>query len=232
MFSSRTSVGSTGAAPLTNGRLRPLSLFFAASATLAAASFCAEATAGVFGNSFLFATPEACASSGMFRRRQCDIAFANALAELQERTQSFASRSKCEARFRLCERRPGADEGYRPALLGIEIVIARDHPSATPVLAVETPRMFAGRSISQLVAPARQEADRWIPILPGDRFRPDGANVFESRDMSFAPHIFAPHVFAPHVEDSSAATFDEAVRPERESASARRERLRSAPFIE
>jgi hypothetical protein len=175
------------------------------------------AAAGAFDHSFLFATPEACAASGAFRRRQCDNAFANARTELQERTKAFTSRERCQARFHLCERAAGAAQTYRPALLGVEIVMARNHATATPVLAVATPRLFAGRPISRLIEPARPAP--WVAILPADHFRLDHLQI-ESRAEP------------PGDDELRAGSTEAAVRAVRESDSARRERLRAAPFVE
>jgi hypothetical protein len=174
------------------------------------------------GGSFLFATPHACASAGIFRRRECEIAFSNAQTELQERTETFSSRRRCEARYRLCEKSDSDEAAYRPVLLGVEIMGRRERWAVAPVLGIETPRLFSGRPISRIVAP-RPMTERWTPILAGDRFRLGAAGAATASAESFDEDgSFDPMAHAP--EPAAIAT--------RESADARRERLRSAPFVE
>jgi hypothetical protein len=182
-------------------------------ATLAAAASAAPATAG---GTFLYATPHACASSGNFRRRECEIAFTNAQTDLRARTEAFSSRGRCEARYRLCEK--DDDGAFRAALLGIEIVgAARNNWSAAPILGVDTPRLFANRPISRLIEPVTQS---WTPILATGRFR---MGEFRQETASAEP-VEALDGDAQAPLPKGPAT--------RESESARRERLRSAPFVE
>jgi hypothetical protein len=206
------------AAPI-SGRRRAIAVAVAAfgAALLALDPPAPAAAAG----SFLYATPHACASSGIFRRRECEIAFANAQTELQERTESFSSRGRCEARYRLCEKRDGDETVYRPVLLGVEIIGGRDHWSVAPLLGVETPRLFSGRPISRLVAP-RPMTERWTPILAGGRFRLGKAGAETASAEPFDEADFEMQAKEP--EPAAYAT--------RESPDARRERLRSAPFVQ
>ncbi|MBY6242702.1 DUF1190 domain-containing protein [Methylosinus sp. Sm6] len=174
----------------------------------------APAAAGGF---FLYATPHACASSGIFRRRECEIAFTNAQTDVRARTETFSSRGRCEARYRLCEKPEAEDGGWRAALLGIEIVGGPDHWSAMPVLGAEIPRLFVNRPISRLIEPM---TDSWTPILASGRFRVGGpARVTASAEPSAA--------LEGEIDEPRPA-----MRSTRESESARRERLRSAPFIQ
>jgi hypothetical protein len=192
----------------------------------AAALWLAAAPAGAVpaGKSFFFATREACAASGFFPRRECDIAFANALTELRARAPTFPSRIDCVLRFSLCERRAAGEGDYAPAMLGVEIVGASSGGVAAPVLAVENPRgMFPGRSIARLyVAPTPDLREEAAPVeIPrADRFTPfravqaGGWSPFEALAADDPPPA-AEMDWAKHGET-----------PEQ-----RRERLRNAPFI-
>jgi hypothetical protein len=180
----------------------------------------ATATPAAAGGSFLYATPHACASSGIFRRRDCEIAFINAQTDVRTRTETFRSRGGCEARYRLCEKAESADGVWRAALLGVEIVEGkRDHWSATPVLGADMPRLFANRPISKLIEPL---TEAWAPILPSGRFRLGGPATATAN---------AESVDALEREEETPAA-QTAMRMTRESADARRERLRSAPYVE
>jgi hypothetical protein len=198
-------------------------------ATIALVAFGAALSAlepsapAVAGGSFLFATPHACASAGIFRRRECEIAFSNAQTELQERTETFSSRRRCEARYRLCEKSDSDESAFRPVLLGVEIMGRRERWAVAPVLGVETPRLFSGRPISRIVAP-RPMTERWTPILAGDRFRLGGAGAATAGAEPFDDADFEAQAQARAPEPAAIAT--------RESADERRERLRSAPFVE
>lgn len=143
--------------------------------------------------------------------------------ELREHGPSFSSRTRCEATYRLCDR--DGEATYRPALLGVEIVAAaRGQAMAVPILASDAPsRMFVARSIARLDAPAG-----FAPILPGDRFRqPTLASIAAVREP--AP-TFEPPTFEP---ESDPPPPPEDRRPaQRESASERRARLRSAPLVD
>jgi hypothetical protein len=173
-------------------------------------------TPAMAAGTFLYATSHACASSGIFRRRDCEIAFTNAQTDVRARTEAFSSRGRCEARYRLCEK--DDDGAFRAALLGIEIVGGgRNNWSAAPVLGVETPRLFANRPISRLIEPMTQS---WTPILATGHFRMGG------------PARETASVEPGDVLDGEAEAPRPALPATRESESARRERLRSAPFIE
>lgn len=194
------------------GRVRKGGVVAHLLATLAAAAWAGPAPAEAAGT-FLYATPHACASSGIFRRRECGIAFTNAQTDVRARTEAFSSRGRCEARYRLCEK--DDDGAFRAALLGIEIVGGgRNNWSAAPVLGVDTPRLFANRPISRLIEPLTES---WTPILATGRFR-IGAPLRETASVdALEGEVEAPQPARP-------AT--------RESESARRERLRSAPFVQ
>lgn len=175
--------------------------------------------AGHAGATFLYATPHACASSGIFGRRQCEIAFTNAQTDVRSRTEAFSSLGRCEARYRLCEK--GEDGAWRAALLGVEIVGgAHDRWAASPVLGLDTPRLFVNRPIDRLIEPM---TEAWAPILPSGRFRLAG---------SVQTTASAEPMDALDREADAPATQTSAARITRESALARRERLRAAPFVE
>lgn len=185
------------------------------------ATLAAPAPVAAGGGSFLYASRYACESSGIFRRRECEIAFANAQTELQERTETFVSRGRCEARYRLCEKQQSDESVYRPALLGVEIFAGRDRGVVAPVLGIETPRLFSGRPITRLIEP-RPMTEHWTPIMPSCRFRLAGSeHAMRAELVDMADGVDETPVAEP-------AT----VTRERESARERSERLRAAPFVE
>jgi hypothetical protein len=141
---------------------------------------------------------------------------------LQERTETFVSRGRCEARYRFCERQQGDESVYRPALLGVEIFGGRDRGTVAPVLGVETPRLFSGRPIARLIEP-RPMTERWTPIVPSGHFR-----------LGRADHATARAEFdmADGLDEAPVAEPAMMVVRERESAKERRERLRAAPYVQ
>lgn len=189
----------------------------------AVAPACLVASAADAGASYLFATPGACIASGRFSRDGCKNAFANSQVELREKVQSFATRRKCQSKYRLCEKDADAGEAYRPTLLGVEIAVGGREPSATPILAVETPpRMFAALPISRAIEPVKPVSEGFAPIGPVGRFRAKAeraAEVSHSRDEA--------------IVDVDASTMRAPAPPmTRESSAERRRRLRAAPFVE
>ncbi|HEY8065325.1 MAG TPA: DUF1190 domain-containing protein [Methylosinus sp.] len=183
-----------------------------------------EAARAETGTSYLFATVDACAASGRFSRRSCETAFANSVVELRERIQNFATRSKCQAKYRLCEKDAGAEEAYRPTLLGVEIMTGGREPSVMPILAVETPpRAFAAQPISRSIEPTHRLAAGFAPILPVGRFHVKAKSAEDSPES----------VTDDEIVDVDAPTLrDEGEPATRESTAARRQRLRAAPFVQ
>ncbi|MBG0808323.1 DUF1190 domain-containing protein [Methylosinus sp. H3A] len=172
-------------------------------------------------SSFLFDSPKACAASGRFSRQSCANAFANSLVELRERIPNFPTRWKCQLKYRLCEKDSGAEEAYRPSLLGVEIVTRGGEPVVTPILAIETPpRAFAAQPISRLVE--RDFSAGFAPILPAGRFQAKGKGPEDAPDNSFDTTVDVDE--PPLREEAASAT--------RESSAARRQRLRAAPFVQ
>ncbi len=179
-------------------------------------------------SSYLFATPEACAASRRFSRQNCADAFANALVELRERIANFSTRWKCQFKYRLCEKDGGAEEAWRPTLLGVEIVVGAGEPSATPILAVETPRgAFAALPISRSIEPVRRISAGFAPILPVGRFHAKSHSV-----ASKSVEEGAETSFGTMIDVEEPPPRDDAAPSTHESSAARRRRLRAAPFVE
>jgi hypothetical protein len=162
-------------------------------------------------------------ASGRFPRQGCENAFANALVELRERIQSVSTRWKCQSKYRLCEKDAGAEEAYRPTLLGVEIVTGGAAPLVTPILAVETPpRAFTAQPISRVIEPTHHIAAGFAPILPIGRFQVKAKGAEQASDESQDAAI--------DVEEPPLR--EEATPTTRESSAARRQRLRAAPFVQ
>lgn len=225
------------ARPALRSRLRVICLV--ASGFLPAAG----ADAATPGKSYFFATRDACVASGVFLQRECDAAFANASAELVDRSPRFATGADCRLRFHLCEMRRVAPEEDRetaaaeeepgrfvPMALGVEMVATGKGVMAAPVLAVETPAsLFPKVAVARAyeardTEPPKKEAAN-STILPADHFEPfrkrrpfDGAATFSAYALGAlgdTPHIEAAQSFA-----------------SQESPEERRARLKNAPFIE
>lgn len=184
--------------------------------------------------SFFFATPAACAASGVFRKADCNAAFANALIELKDRAPSFSSRVDCELRFRLCEERrdglaetsgDGAQHAYAPIALGIEIAPTDQDAVFVPILAVEAPGMFPVQPISRAYKPREslkheQTSSALDAAPPADRFEP-----FSARPAPNSSKLIETSEFADLAEVKSELSTHETVRE-------RRMRLRNAPLVE
>ena len=184
--------------------------------------------------SLFFATPEACAASGAFRKADCDAAFANALIELRDRAPSFSSRVDCELRFRLCEeRRDGlaetsgdhAQHAYAPLALGIEIAHTDKDAVVVPILAVEAPGMFPAQPILRAYKPREsvrreQTSSALDPAPPADRFEP-----FSARPDPNPNKLIETSAFAELADVKSELSTHETARE-------RRMRLRNAPLVE
>jgi len=196
------------------------------------------------GKSYFFATRDACVAAGVFLKRECDAAFANAGAELRDRAPRFSTGEDCRLRFHMCEMRrfapqDGADsEGveadpvaYVPSALGVEMVASAKSVEAAPVLAVETPpSLFPKVSVARVYEPRereapRQEASENSAILPADRFEP-----FKKRKPSDGAPTFNAYALGALGDgqrlDASASVASQ------ESPQERRARLKNAPFIE
>lgn len=183
------------------------------------------------GKSYFFATRDACVASGMFARRECDKAFFNARAQLRDRAPGFATGGDCRLKFRLCEmRRVDREEGggvvFSPLALGVEMMVTLRGVEAAPTLAVETPPGLLPRyPVARVYAAREKEAQRreepgQTAILPADRFEP-----FSKRKPFEGAVTF--NAYALGASDDDARSY-----AAQESPQERRERLRSAPFIE
>jgi hypothetical protein len=194
------------------------------------------AYASPLGKLHFFATPEACVASGVFRKPECDAAFANANDQLRDQAPSFASRMDCQLRFRLCE--PQRDEvsskegnavrrSYTPVALGIEIAHTAMGAVAAPALAVEAPPgVFSPQPASRAYTPrdaSERDPNRAIrrAAPPADRFEPFWASPPPS-----STDLVEATAFKTFVQERA-----ESSKP-LETHRERRTRLRSAPFIE
>ena len=214
------------------GRLRPLAIAVAAIPVFAAGG---ESVAATLGKSYFFASRDACVSSGAFRKKECDAAFANAEVELRDRAPGFASRAECRLKFHYCEARrvepPSGDENdavaYSPLALGVEMTLGPRGAEAAPVLAVETPQSLFPRFpvsreyVSRQREPRQDEALAYNAILPADRFGP-----FPRTSASGALARFV----SPAPPAETAAPLD--IASHEETPQERRARLRNAPFVE
>jgi uncharacterized protein YgiB involved in biofilm formation len=178
-----------------------------------------------------FASARACAHSGKYARQECDKAFANAATQIRESRLSFVSKFDCVLAYRLCER-VGDAGAYAPTLLGVEIAASRGARVAAPVLAIETPRgFFAPRSVASVYVPGEQgrsehaathgdadlRADRFA-LVDSKEVRKIWSRFSRKRDVDLVPAT------------SSTAAAMEAMS--NESATHRRARLHSAPFVQ
>jgi hypothetical protein len=213
---------------------RRLKAAIGAVAAICALAGAERAAAATPGKSYFFASRQACAVSGAFRKRDCDAAFANAEAELRDLAPTFSSRAECRLRFLYCETRRIRAEGdetgsivYSPLALGVEMVAAGSAVAAAPVLAVETPASLFPRypTSRAYAARARESAVNgtlaYNAILPADRFAP-----FPKDSASGALARFVPTAQA--VEEE--VPLD--IASHEETAQERRARLKNAPFVE
>jgi uncharacterized protein YgiB involved in biofilm formation len=213
--------------------LRFVFALFATMMTIAGNS--PRAGAAPLGKLYFFATREACAASGVFRKSECDAAFTNAFDQLRDRAPSFASRADCQIRFRLCEPQrnesatlstSGERRSYMPLAIGIEIARAGKGAVAAPALAVEAPRgMFAAQPVSRAYVPGELGRDPNDTVkgaaTPADRVEPLSAGGALDPQRS----IEASGVT--NVEQKKGES-----SPPRETPQERRIRLRNAPLVE
>ncbi|MCW2318874.1 hypothetical protein M2322_004443 [Rhodoblastus acidophilus] len=108
----------------------------------------------------LFASPEACHSSGAFSAADCAAAFDRATLLMNEQGPHFSNRIDCVLSFKMCERKAGV---YQPAMLGVEIRKEAHETIVLPTLAVETP---PGMFKNTTHKPDRQVADLPRSRLP------------------------------------------------------------------
>ncbi len=224
---------------------RPASVAFCAliaPLALAASSLlCAAPTmAAGGGKSFFFATRDACYASAIFRKWECDNAFANASAQVRARAPTFAAKFECQLHFQLCQRRVDAAPEteaeleaesdslrYGPEMLGVEIFEGPAGIVTSPVLAVASPPgMFEAQPIARLVESAEEPEKPKGAILPADRFLPLSTVKV---DRGWSPFSQAPASAAAPTAQRDAEKDDPA---DEKSLTQRRERLRSAPFVE
>ena len=195
-------------------------IFFTLAASASGAVAIANAIAAE--DTFFFASPEACFASFMFKRRECDIAFANAASELRRSGGDPASKTECVRRYQLCERQMARDEKgkgeevknkeaglYVPLMLGVALANSGHGWSATPMLAVELP---AGRLQPQPVSHLIVAAP---PKLPATALIPDW--------LASVTHAF--------VDQLSANPAPHPVKDEERARAERRESIRKAPTI-
>jgi hypothetical protein len=191
-------------------------------------SCCIESNASQAGKSHFFATREACAASGEFRKWECETAFANAAEQLYNQAPSFPSKADCQLQFRLCGRRPSesdSDADYAPLALGIEIANTPEGSIAAPALAVETPAgMLPPRPVSRAFGGRRMDKSepRNVELAPRtDRFEPFfGGRVIEQRTFIRQSSFMT---LAPEKTNNA---------PTLETLQDRRLRIKNAPFIE
>jgi len=200
----------------------------------------APAAGAAPGKTYFFATPEACAVSGAFSPRECAAAFANARLQLRDRAPRFATAAECRLKFRLCEisraetreddamaYAPADAPAFTPLALGVEMIASPRGAEAAPTLAIDTrARLFSYYPVSRpyearRVETAPFETARETPgILSADRFEP-----FSKRKPSGSVTTFT----ASALGAIEGATHDQASA---ETPEQRRNRLKSAPFVE
>jgi uncharacterized protein YgiB involved in biofilm formation len=194
---------------------------------LAIGGGCFEGQARPIAKSYFFATREACAASGAFRKRDCEAAFANAFVQLREQAPSFSSRIDCQLRFRLCEIRRddaaserSAQPIYGPVALGVEIAdTGAGAVAAAPVFAVETPPgMFPARPVSRAYENHEQNA---LLAPPTDRFEP-----FSRLRAPNSNELIEASGFSAFIQEKGGGS------QSRETQQDRRARLRNAPLVE
>jgi hypothetical protein len=197
------------------------------------------AAAATLGRSYFFANRDACATSGIVSPRECAAAFANAQAQLRDRAPRFGSASECRLRFRLCDvarpetpvedtmsYAPTEEAFFTPAALGVEIVVSAKGVEAAPTLAIETPtRIFPYYPVSRPYSPERrEEAARPDPqnaaILPPDHFEPFAKRTPFAGATTFTASALGAIAGATHAPQKL------------ETAEERRQRLKSAPFVQ
>lgn len=134
-------------------------------------------------------------------------------------------------KYRWCEREAGVEEAWRPALLGVEIAVGSGEASATPVLAVETPRgAFAMQPISRAIDPLRRISAGFAPILPVGRFHAEANSAEPSSAVSKG--VEAGDSLDMTIDLDEPRLRDGAAPATHESMAARRQRLRAAPLVE
>ncbi len=183
------------------------------------------------GKSFFFATRDACYASEIFRKWECDNAFANAAEQMRDHAPGFESKVECQLRFQLCERRLEQESEaevevvrYAPEMLGVEIFNDPAGVMTAPVLAVANPPgMFKASPIARTLAPTPAPQPEKAPssILPADRFQP--------LSITKVGRGFAPFDWSEAREPPASQQFENG---DDQSLAQRRERLRSAPFVE
>lgn len=200
----------------------------------------AGADAATLGKTYFFASRDACLASGAFAARECAAAFANARAQLRDKSPRFSGSAECRLHFRLCERLAadatdgGAlpyaaeeeEEIYAPAALGVEMIASARGVEAAPTLAVETPnRIFPYFPVSKSyeaqegeTAQAKAVQEK-AAILAPDRFVPFSTRKPFTGEVTFAATALGA------IEGATAGASPDETREQR------RLRLKSAPFV-
>jgi hypothetical protein len=172
-----------------------------------------------------FASPGACVGSTMFKKAECDNAFANAAAELRRGAGEAMSRVDCVLRFGLCEKAgtKGGTAGYAPVMLGVELRKAGAVWTTRPTLALESAHeKWRAGPISRLV---EAEPDPAAPVPRSER--PDA-------QPSVDPHarpVWLSSVASAFVDEIAAARSAKALTNEQRARERRREEVRNAPIV-
>lgn len=177
----------------------------------------------------VFSTRPACEAAAFLTKEECLHAFDNALAELGEKSPRFLRRSDCEHHFKRCMiagfgARGGSVE-FMPALNGVEVVVVRSggDKTALPVLEVRhpaielKPRSVLRRDVAQSNAQRARATERW-------------AASQREKEAAGVPPNNLPTLAEPALEAPKVRTEPEPVDPAKSAR--RKERLRSAPFVE
>ena len=129
----------------------------------------------------VFGTRNACAASGLLTSAECDNAFANAEAELEDSSPHFEKRGECEKFFRRCmivgfaAKGKGAD--FAPSMRSVEILVRSPNDKTT-------------RALLEIEHPA-------ISIAPRTLLRPDAHHSPAIRKQSQARWLDAQRPIAP-----------------------------------
>lgn len=197
------------------------------------------ARAAALGKTYFFATRDACVASGAFSPRECAGAFANARAQMRDKAPRFAAIGECRLHFRLCQ--PTLDEApagdvlsyapaeeptYAPQALGVEMIASPRGVEAAPTLAVETPKpLFRYFPVSKVyeaddgqTEQAKASPDE-TAILSPDRFVPFARRKPFTGETTFAATALGA------IEGATSSS-------PMETREQRRQRLRSAPFVQ
>ncbi len=175
----------------------------------------------------IYSTAGSCVVASGLTAQQCQTAYANALAELDEKAPRFRSRGECEASFRRCMIAGVARGGveFEPALRGFAVRrSAAGGGTVTPVVEGDNDLLgFGERTISRpdtsVSASSRAQAQkRWAEAQKARAALGSGAD----------PQAGAPaDEAAPTAHENPAA----AAEYDRQSAARRAKEIREAPTL-